>query len=71
MSWTIQQTKYAIETDEMGLTGDEFDSLDEARDHCDEPGDRVREMHYAVMEGEIVHRFTGTAKEGGDEARAQ
>ena len=58
MSWTVQQTKYALETEEMGLTGDEFDSLDEAKDNCDEPGDRVREMHYGVMEGDIVHRFT-------------
>ena len=68
MSWTVQQTKYAIETEDMGLTGDEFDSLQEAKDNCDEPGASVREMHYGVMEGEIVHRFPATAGKGGSDS---
>ena len=57
MSWTIQETKFAIMADKIKLTGAEFDSIDEARDNC-EPGDTVVEMHYGVMKGDLVHTCT-------------
>ena len=55
MTWTIQQTKFAVKNEAFGLTGDEFDSVEEARDHCRAPGDTVVEMHHGVMEGNVVH----------------
>ena len=52
----VQTTKYAIQNDACGLTGQEFDTLPEARAEYAAHGDEVVEVHYGVEYGDVVYR---------------
>ena len=58
----VQTTKYAIQNDACGLTGQEFDTLPEARAECTAHGDEVVEVHYGVEYGDVVYRRSDNSK---------
>ena len=58
----VQTTKYAIRNDACGLTGQEYDTLPEARGECTADGDEVVEVHYGVEYGNVVYRRSDKPK---------
>ena len=58
----VQSTKYAIQNDVCGLTGQEFDTLPEAKTECVAHGDEIVEVHYGVEYGNVIYRHSDAPK---------